>query len=103
MPPSHEHWLYLPSVGLLAFFFTAASSTFRADMDAPSSGSLSFATARLGFQQLHSKYLIRVTAETFYRRTLAARGTSARTGLNLGQIFAKIGANSLKPKRYFVR
>jgi tetratricopeptide (TPR) repeat protein len=33
-----------------------------------------------------------VTAEAFYRRTLAAGGTSTRTGVNLGQICAARGA-----------
>src|SRR5207237_8661058 len=32
-----------------------------------------------------------VTAETFYRRTLAAVGTSARNGVNLGLIYANRG------------
>jgi tetratricopeptide (TPR) repeat protein len=32
-----------------------------------------------------------VTPERFFRRTLAAGGTSARTGLNLGQIYANRG------------
>ena len=32
-----------------------------------------------------------MTAETFYRRTIAAGGTSARTGVNLGLIYANRG------------
>jgi len=84
-----EHWLYLPSVGLLIFLAGCA-------IDLPrryGRAALAFAlltTAGLGIRS-YIRSTDWVTAETFYRRTLAAGGTSARTGLNLGQIYANRG------------
>jgi Flp pilus assembly protein TadD len=84
-----EHWLYLPSVGFLIF---AAGCL----MDLPKRYStLVISVIILASAALSVRSYVRstdwVTAETFYRRTMAAGGTSARTGLNLGQIYANRG------------
>lgn len=84
-----EHWLYLPSVGFLIFLAGCA-------MDLPLRyKKAAVALAFLFATGLSVRSYIRstdwVTAETFYRRVLAAGGTSARTGINLGQIFMRRG------------
>jgi tetratricopeptide (TPR) repeat protein len=84
-----EHWLYLPSVGFLLFAGGCA-------IDLP----LRWRRAAVGLAILAAAGLsvrsyVRstdwVTAETFYQRTIAAGGISARTGLNLGQIYSDRG------------
>jgi Flp pilus assembly protein TadD len=84
-----EHWLYLPSVGLLIFLAGCA-------IELPSRHwKLAVALALLATAGLSVRSHMRstdwVTAETFYRRTFAAGGTSARNGVNLGLIFADRG------------
>jgi len=84
-----EHWLYLPSVGLLIFFAGSALELPRRHWK------LATALALLASACLSIRSYLRsadwVTPERFFRRTLAAGGTSARTGLNLGQIYANRG------------
>ena len=84
-----EHWLYLPSVGFLIFLTGCA-------IELPSRHrKLAVALALLAVAGLSVRSHMRsadwVTAETFYRRTLAAGGTSARNGVNLGLIYANRG------------
>jgi protein O-mannosyl-transferase len=84
-----EHWLYLPSVGFLIF---VAGCTVELP---PRHWKLAVAFALLAVASLSIRSYIRsadwVTAETFYRRTFARGGTSARTGVNLGLIYASRG------------
>jgi tetratricopeptide (TPR) repeat protein len=84
-----EHWLYLPSVGFLIFLAGCA-------VELPSRHwKLAAALALLAVTGLSVRSYMRsadwVTAETFYRRIFAAGGTSARTGVNLGLIYADRG------------
>src|SRR6266446_6050261 len=84
-----EHWLYLPSVGFLIFLTGCA-------IELPSRHwKLAVALAVLAVAGLSVRSHMRsadwVTAETFYRRTLTAGGTSARNGVNLGLIYANRG------------
>ena len=84
-----EHWLYLPSVGFLIFLSGCA-------VELPlryHKITLAFAlVALLGFS---ARSIIRssdwVTAETFYRRTLAAGGSSTRIAINLGLMYGRRG------------
>src|ERR1700686_1624155 len=76
-----EHWLYLPSVGFLIFLAGCA-------VELPARHwKLAMALALLAVAGLSVRSHIRsadwVTAETFYRRTFAAGGASARNGVNL--------------------
>ena len=84
-----EHWLYLPSVGFLIFVAGCALELPRRHWK------IAAATALVATAALSARSYVRstdwVTAETFYRRTLAAGGTSARTGLNLAQIYSNRG------------
>lgn len=84
-----EHWLYLPSVGFLMFAAGCALELPRRHWK------FATATALVTIAALGVRSYVRssdwVKAETFYRRTIAAGGTSARTGLNLGQIYAGRG------------
>jgi Flp pilus assembly protein TadD len=84
-----EHWLYLPSVGFIIFLAGCA-------VELPSRHwKLAMALALLAVAGLSVRSYMRstdwVTAETFYRRIFAAGGTSARTGVNLGLIYANRG------------
>jgi predicted Zn-dependent protease len=80
-----EHWLYLPSVG---FFIFAAGYLAKLPQRY---WKFAVAFAVFGVAALSVRSYVRstdwVSAETFYRRTIAAGGISARTGLNLGQIY----------------
>jgi tetratricopeptide (TPR) repeat protein len=84
-----EHWLYLPSVGLLIF---AAGCCL--DFP-PRLFRLVAPFASLAVLALGARSFIRSTdwvdEETFYRRTWAAGGTSIRIALNLGQIYSTRG------------
>jgi len=84
-----EHWLYLPSVGLLLFLAGCAVELPRRHWR------LATAFGLIAVAGLAARSYVRstdwVTGETFYRRTLMSGGTSARTGLNLGQIYANRG------------
>jgi protein O-mannosyl-transferase len=85
-----EHWLYLPSVGFFIFLTGWA-------MEIPGRhGKIAIAVAALiAVASLTARSYMRstdwVNAETFYRRTIAAGGTSPRTGLNLAQIYVGRG------------
>ena len=84
-----EHWLYLPSVGCIIFLAGCVIDIPRRFWPAVTG------LALLAIVGLSVRSYLRstdwVTPETFFRRTLAAGGTSARTGLNLGQIYANRG------------
>src|SRR6266404_515408 len=84
-----EHWLYLPSVGFLIFIAGCLIELPREYWKFAVALSL-FAVVGLGVRS-YVRSTDWVSAETFYRRTLVAGGTSARTGLNLGQIYANRG------------
>jgi tetratricopeptide (TPR) repeat protein len=87
-----EHWLYLPSVGFLIFAtgccleFPRTVFRFVAPL------------ACLAALALGARSFIRSTdwvdEETFYRRTVAAGGTSVRVALNLGQIYSSRGEHA---------
>ncbi len=83
-----EHWLYLPSVGFLIFVAGCA-------VEFPRSQKVLAVLALVGAVALGVRSYVRstdwVTPATFYQRTIAAGGISARTGLNLGQIYADRG------------
>lgn len=84
-----EHWLYLPSVGLFIFLAGCAAEL------PPRHWRIATVMGLIAIAGLGARSYVRstdwVTAETFYRRTLMSGGTSARTGLNLGQIYATRG------------
>lgn len=84
-----EHWLYLPSVGVLLFLAGVV-------LDLPQrSRPILAACAGLAGLALSLRAAERssdwTTAEHFYERTIAAGGTSVRVRLNLGQIYAQRG------------
>jgi tetratricopeptide (TPR) repeat protein len=79
-----EHWLYLPSVGFLIFLAGCAVELPLRHWKLAVALAL-LATAGLSVRS-HMRSTDWVTAETFYRRTFAAGGTSARNGVNLGLI-----------------
>ncbi len=84
-----EHWLYLPSVGVLLF---AAGVV----LDLPKrSRPLLAGCAGLAVIALSLRAAERssdwTTAEHFYERTNAAGGTSVRVSVNLGQLYAQRG------------
>ena len=85
-----EHWLYLPSVGLLIFgagFLFRLPTSFRP---------LVAALALLAVLALGSRSFIRSgdwsNEETFYKRTFQAGSRSARVAINLGQVYYARGA-----------
>ncbi len=84
-----EHWLYLPSVGLLIFAagalldLPARSRRFLATGACAAALALSLRSATRSSDW--------TTAEHFYKQTIAAGGTSTRVSLNLGQIYASRG------------
>ena len=84
-----EHWLYLPSVGFLIFVAGCVVELPRRHWKC------AVALGLLAVTGLSIRSYVRstdwVTPEIFFRRTLAAGGASARTGLNLGQIYANRG------------
>jgi protein O-mannosyl-transferase len=84
-----EHWLYLPSVGFLLFLGGCALDLprrFRTGLTA---------IAAIAILALGARSTIRSSDwsndETFYKRTLAAGGVSARVEVNLAQIYADHG------------
>lgn len=81
-----EHWLYLPSVGLLIFL---AGVTL--DLPAHYRPALA-AFASLAVVALGVRSAVRsgdwASAETFYERTVAAGGDSMRVSTNLAEIYA---------------
>ncbi len=84
-----EHWLYLPSVGLLIF-----AAGFVLDLPLRFRHTLA-AGACLAAVGLSLRSAARssdwTTPEHFYKQTLAAGGTSTRVSLNLGQLYAERG------------
>jgi tetratricopeptide (TPR) repeat protein len=84
-----EHWLYLPSVGFL-IFATGCCLEFPRTLFRFVAPLACLAALALG-----ARSFVRSTdwvdEETFYRRTLAAGGTSIRMALNLGQIYSLRG------------
>ena len=84
-----EHWLYLPSVGVLLFALGVV-------LDFPKRSRLILAgCAGLAVVALSLRAAERssdwTTAEHFYERTNAAGGTSMRVSVNLGQLYAQRG------------
>jgi protein O-mannosyl-transferase len=84
-----EHWLYLPSVGFLVF---VAGCCLELPLRGRRIALVVTCAAVLG---LGARSFIRssdwVTAETFYRRTLLAGGSSVRMCVNLATIYSKRG------------
>jgi tetratricopeptide (TPR) repeat protein len=85
-----EHWLYLPSVGLLIFLAGCAvelPSRYRYLMTGAA------AAAAMGLCcRTFARSSDWANEETFYKRTIAAGGASAKTGVNLGRIYSARGA-----------
>ena len=84
-----EHWLYLPSVGLLVFLAGCV-------LDLPPRWRRPLpAFACIAVVLLGARSAIRssdwVTPEIFYERTLAAGGTSIRVATNLAEIYTSQG------------
>ena len=84
-----EHWLYLPSVGILIFLAGGL-------LDLPARYRSSFAAlACLAAAALGVRSAVRssdwATPETFYQRTIAAGGDSMRVSQNLAEIYARRG------------
>jgi protein O-mannosyl-transferase len=93
-----EHWLYLPSVGFLLFLGGCA-------LDLPRRvGAGLTAIATVAILALSARSAIRSSdwsnEEKFYKRTLAAGGTSCRVGVNLGQIYATRGEYPIAEKMF---
>jgi len=93
-----EHWLYLPSVGFLLFLGGCA-------LDLPRRFWAGLpATAAIAILALSVRSTIRSSdwsnEEKFYKRTLAAGGTSCRVGVNLGQIYANRGEYAIAEKMF---
>jgi tetratricopeptide (TPR) repeat protein len=84
-----EHWLYLPSVGLLIF---GAGCLIELSNR---SRQVAVAFACIACLGLSARSFVRstdwLTAETFYQRTLAAGGKSLRVAMNLGHVYSSKG------------
>jgi tetratricopeptide (TPR) repeat protein len=91
-----EHWLYLPSVGFLLFVAGYALDLPRRFGAGPT------AVAVIAIVALSIRSTIRSSDwsndEKFYKRTLAAGGTSSRVGVNLAQIYANRGEYAVAEK-----
>jgi tetratricopeptide (TPR) repeat protein len=81
-----EHWLYLPSVGFL-IFVSGCCLEFPRTLFRFVAPLACLAALALGARSF-SRSTDWVDEETFYRRTLAAGGTSIRVALNLGQVYS---------------
>ena len=84
-----EHWLYLPAVGFLIFVFGCA-------MELPlRSRPVAVAFTVIAVSGLSVRSFVRsgdwADEETFYQRTLAVGGESARISVNLAQVYARRG------------
>ena len=84
-----EHWLYLPSVGLVIFLAGCV-------LDLPLRWQKRMpALACLAILLLGARSVVRssdwVTPEVFYERTLASGGTSTRVATNLAEIYTNQG------------
>ena len=91
-----EHWLYLPSVGFLIFLAGCG-------LDLPRRSRRALATTALfAIFALSVRSAIRSSdwsdQEKFYKRTLAAGGTSSRVSVNLAQIYANRGEYAVAEK-----
>src|SRR5206468_2171626 len=91
-----EHWLYLPSVGFLIFLAGLI-------LDLPRRFQAGVAVAAIvATAALSVRSTIRSSdwsnEEKFYKRTLAAGGTSSRVGVNLAQIYAARGEYAVAEK-----
>jgi tetratricopeptide (TPR) repeat protein len=84
-----EHWLYLPSVGMLIFLAGCAI-----EMPVRWQKAISIA-AGVAVVALGARSFVRsgdwANEETFYKRTLAAGGNSGRVSVNLAQIYGRRG------------
>ena len=87
-----EHWLYLPSVGFLIFLIGCCLDLPRHALRVAPAFALVLLLA------LGARSFVRSSdwadSETFYRRTLAAGGTSLRVALNLGQVYSSRGEHA---------
>ena len=84
-----EHWLYLPSVGLLLYLAGLALELPPRLRPLLSAGAMVAVLAlSLRSSERSSDW---TTAEHFYERTIAAGGNSARVSLNLGQLYVMRG------------
>ena len=84
-----EHWLYLPSVGFF-IFLTGCLIELPQRFQRITVTCVLFVAAALGARS-YMRSTDWVTAETFYRRTIASGGGSPRSGLNLGEIYLDRG------------
>ena len=91
-----EHWLYLPAAGFLIFVFGFAIEfpiRYRP---------LLSACALIAAVSLSVRSFVRssdwANDETFYQRTLAAGGESARVSVNLAQVYARRGEYAVAEK-----
>jgi len=87
-----EHWLYLPSVGLLVFVAGCY-------LELPQFGArIALAITCTFVLGLSARSFVRssdwASEETFYRQTLLAGGTSPRMCVNLAVIYSKRGENA---------
>jgi len=84
-----EHWLYLPSVGFLIFVAGVVVDLPRRWLRP------TFALACIALVGLCARSTVRssdwVDAETFFRRTFAAGGSSTRLAVNLAAIYGERG------------
>ena len=91
-----EHWLYLPSVGLLIFL-----AGWAIELPAPWRRVINYAVV-IVVVALGTRSFVRsgdwANEEIFYKRTLAAGGNSGRVSVNLAQIYARRGDYSAAEK-----
>lgn len=84
-----EHWLYLPSVGLLIFAAgVALDLPLRFHRVLAASACVAALVLSLRSAERSGDW---TTAEHLYQQTIAAGGTSTRVSLNLGQLYATRG------------
>jgi protein O-mannosyl-transferase len=84
-----EHWLYLPSVGLLIFLAgCVVDLPVRARRGLIAIGSCAVVALAMRSGVRSSDW---VSPAIFYERTIAAGGTSMRVSVNLGQIYSDRG------------
>jgi Flp pilus assembly protein TadD len=95
---SAEHWLYLPSVGLLIFLGGCAFELPIRYRHAVA------ALAAVAVICLGARSFVRssdwASEETFFKRTLAAGGSSTRVAVNLGQAYVRRGNYSEAEKLF---
>jgi tetratricopeptide (TPR) repeat protein len=100
---SAEHWLYLPSIGFLIFLAGCVIDV------TPRQRAALVTFACLAVVALGIRSAVRssdwITAETFYERTIASGGGSARLGVNLALIYAGRGEDGKAEKllRYLLK